>query len=472
MFWCFGTACVVLGLCSTCSPLYPIHIWDDSNCFFTVGKSLWTGKLPYRDLYEQKGALLYLLHSFAALISYRSFFGIFLVEVVATTAFLWYSVRTIQLFSRRNILPLVPFLAACVYSSFNFVLGDSVEEFALPMLTYVIFVTMKHTKEQSMYRPKELVVIGMMAGAIFWSKFSIVGFFVGWAIGPVVQYARQRKLQDIFKSLFWVLEGLTIVTIPILVLYLVMGGISDLLKVYFYTNLVLYPQHVTLIERMGTLVRILATTYWYNYAMAILQILSLFVWGKLGKLFWGQFACMYIFTAATIFWGGFGYAYYSFVLWTFAPLGLIPLFSIIPRHLDARASWYSLCLGLSLLITGFVSDSTRLIGVPVQQYPQYTFSTYIKQKPNATVMCYGCLDQGIFTVGGLVPSTKYFCTIHMDADVEQKTTQLDALEKGLVDFVITAKAMDIPGYRLVLKQEEPLWRKRHPTLFLYERDGI
>ena len=43
----------VITLCSRSSFLYPLNNWDDANCFFTVGKSMFNGKVPYRDLIEQ-----------------------------------------------------------------------------------------------------------------------------------------------------------------------------------------------------------------------------------------------------------------------------------------------------------------------------------------------------------------------------------------------------------------------------------
>ena len=47
-------AAAFLAICSKSSPLYPFNDWGDINCFFTVGKSMMQGLVPYRDLYEQK----------------------------------------------------------------------------------------------------------------------------------------------------------------------------------------------------------------------------------------------------------------------------------------------------------------------------------------------------------------------------------------------------------------------------------
>ena len=47
-----GAAVVTMTLASTCSPLYPFNPWDDANCFFTLGRGITHGLVPYRDLAE------------------------------------------------------------------------------------------------------------------------------------------------------------------------------------------------------------------------------------------------------------------------------------------------------------------------------------------------------------------------------------------------------------------------------------
>ena len=72
---CLLASAVLLLLCSQCSPLYPINVWGDANCLLTVGRVMRDGGVVYRDIYEQKGPTLYLIHALGACISDTSFFG-------------------------------------------------------------------------------------------------------------------------------------------------------------------------------------------------------------------------------------------------------------------------------------------------------------------------------------------------------------------------------------------------------------
>ena len=57
--FCLLTATMILLFCSQNSPLYPMNDWVDVNAFFTVGKGMMNGLVPYKDLFEQISLPLY-----------------------------------------------------------------------------------------------------------------------------------------------------------------------------------------------------------------------------------------------------------------------------------------------------------------------------------------------------------------------------------------------------------------------------
>ena len=77
------TAFVIMLFCTRSSFLYAFNSWDDTNSYFSMGKAIFHGMVPYRDLFDQKGILLYMLYGMASLISYRSFAGVFIIEILA-----------------------------------------------------------------------------------------------------------------------------------------------------------------------------------------------------------------------------------------------------------------------------------------------------------------------------------------------------------------------------------------------------
>ena len=82
LLFCFVVSSLIILFTSKCSPLYPFNDWVDANAFFTTGQGIFNGIVPYRDLFEQKGLLLYFIYGIGYLISHTSFIGIYFFEVI------------------------------------------------------------------------------------------------------------------------------------------------------------------------------------------------------------------------------------------------------------------------------------------------------------------------------------------------------------------------------------------------------
>ena len=72
--YCLIVAFLFLLIATKSSPLYVCNDWVDSNIFFNIAKGIVHGEVPYRDLFEQKGPLLYFAYIIPYLISNDTFF--------------------------------------------------------------------------------------------------------------------------------------------------------------------------------------------------------------------------------------------------------------------------------------------------------------------------------------------------------------------------------------------------------------
>ena len=125
LLYCLFVSFCFLTICTKSSFLYPLNNGSDIQCFFTVGKGMMHGLVPYRDLVEQKGPLLYFLYGLASLVSSRSFFGVYLLEILSYTFFLFYSYKIVTLFFQPAVsnyfyiaaplMALVSFVSPCFF---------------------------------------------------------------------------------------------------------------------------------------------------------------------------------------------------------------------------------------------------------------------------------------------------------------------------------------------------------------------
>ena len=475
---CFAVAIGTIGVCSKSSFLYPLNDWVDANCFFTVGKSMMNGIVVYRDLLEQKGPFLYFVHGLAWLISKDTFIGVYFIEVLAATFFLYYMHRIISLFVQSDCSILaIPICAVMIYTCTSFCDGDSVEELALPFLAYALWVGFDAICSKRDITKWQFFIIGLTSGLIFWSKFTVVGLYVGWYLYFAVDYIRCGKWKMLFQSILLILCGVAAATIPFVIYFGIHGAIDDWITVYLYNNLFLYSSGERPTSIVQIIKNILGCTYITILANPLIPVMS--VIAVMYFLFHKITIALYLVSAALFmigfdFVGGIYHDYYSFIINLFLPLGVIPFLNLISsfekqKHPIALRKGILLititgCIMLSCLLT----PNRYLMGVEKEELPQYKFASIIGNDGSATLLNYGFLDGGFHTVTNTLPECKVFCLLSITANV-LLDTQDEYIENGVTDYIVTRGVELTANNYKCISSCEYFWEGRNVVCYLYQR---
>ena len=434
------TAALIITICSKSSPLYLLNDWVDANCFFTVGKSMLHGKVLYRDIFEHKGFYLYVLHALGYLISNTSFFGVYLLEIAAAFVFLVYACKTALLFcSDADVIYLIPILAAFVYGTQAFSHGDSAEEFCLPLLAYALWAGLKAVRNHETPTLKEFFWVGVTSGCVLWIKYTMLGFYLGWFIVPAYLMVRSRAWKKLGASVAAIALGVGAATLPVLVYFAANGALHDLWQVYFYDNMFVYSSAEGV--KHGTLANIVRGSYnaLQNNGEITLSIILGIAWFGMAKkgVILAQLLCSMLCTAVFVFCGDNQPRYYAFVFAAFVPNALPMLgwlLTYIPQSMRRYGRWALPVCGILLAL--LLNNNAYMLRYTEEDLPQFVFKPYIDQVEDPTLLNYGFLDGGFYTVCGIIPHCKYFCRTNMPLE-EMLQTQNDYVEQGLSDFVVT-----------------------------------
>lgn len=445
---------VALLICSKSSPLYPMNDWVDVNCFFTVGKSMLSGLVPYRDLYEQKGPVLYFIYAIGALISRHSFFGAYLLDTVFFGLFLYYCGRIARLYlgERPVIYAILLILAGLISACPAFSHGGSVELISLWMLAYPLYVMALASREKRTLKGSEAMCVGLCAAGVLYIKFTMVGFFLGLCVYVAGWYLLwEKKPQALIKTIGAFLGGMAALSAVVFGYFLIHGAVGDMITVYFYNNLFLYPEETP--DRLKTIISCLQYVVYQNPGFSYLAIIgwSWFFLSRFddGKTFFAV-TLSFIGLAVGTYWGGRGYTYYGLIFAVYAVFGLI---AIATAHFDwvkvaarnrraARnkflVSW--VLVGLVAVMMPIYcwrnSQNVYLMDYEKDDMPQYQFAQIINTVEDATVLNYGFLDGGFYFTSDTVPNCRFFCTLNISL-TEMWDEHRAAIESGKVDFVIT-----------------------------------
>ena len=450
------SAFLIISVCSTSSPLYAFNTWVDANVYFTIGKSMLKGMLPYRDLFDHKGPLLYALHALTSLVSFDSFLGVYFLEVLCCFLFLLYAFKLLRLFCPDNILFLVPLLGAAVCASTPFWLGDSAEELCLPLLIYAGYVGVKALRRNTLPSSREFFFLGLTSACVLWIKFTMLGYYLGWIVAPACLALSQKRFEELLKKLGVLILGIFAATLPFLLYFGWNHAIGDWLEVYFYDNLFLYSNAESTNSFLrNALTGLSQIRKLFPLGAAALVLGGIWCWYRCNRWIFLSFITTFIGLLLTVFGGGQYYPYYSLAFGACTVFGIAALYEIGSFCLSKWKSPFSkrcqavvLFLCFALMLAG--SSNIPRMKYAKSEYPQFQIKAAIEASgiENPTLLNYGSLDGGFYTATGIYPRTRFFCKVNLPlTDMIQEQERYIADE--LADFVIAPRPLDISNYRLL-----------------------
>ena len=458
------------------SPAWPINDWCDANIYLSTGKGMVEGRVLYRDLYDHKGPLLYALHALCALVSFDSFLGVYLMEVLLAAVFLFFGYKAMQLYGKTNGAALaLPVLAWAVYAAWSFCEGDSAEEMCMPLVAASLWHMLAFFKSgKDRMSAKGLMAEGALAGCVLWIKFTGLGMQAGLLLAMLIRHLVKKEWKNSLRMTGWLIVGFALSTLPWIIYFGMNGAIGDWLGVYFYDNLFRYGgAGMTLLQRAKAMVLNGLGWVWDNWPYTV-AILGGLVWFVLRRTAWEWLALALaaVFGAALVFFSGVEYPYYGQALAPLAVAGFAGLASLLRKPASVTmmvtVSFFFTMLCPVTCYNMNVDFGCRIFQ-PKEETMQYQVAEIISETPDATLLNYGFMDAGFFTAAGIAPTEKFFHSSNVDMP-EKREEQLRCIREGLVDYVVTHKpgpAELAENYELAAVVPSPnFW---YENVYLYRR---
>jgi hypothetical protein len=405
-----------------------------------IGKSMLSGKLLYTEIHDQKGPFIFFLHEWAAALSSKTFFGIYLLQIFCCFGFLSVSYRLMRMFAKHRIC----LITTCVVGVFTYAsdfmfYGDTVEELSLPILLYILFETLRYAKYCELPRSLEAFFIGIGVAVIFWTKFTLLAMCVG-ALAVLLFLAWQRgQMRLLLRCLAWVFAGVAGTTVGVLLYFIIHGNIQDLYYSYFYFNLFTYVDagNIGVYKAWW-----FAPLKWTGWALLIASILP---WRVSRDV---KFAVATCWGAQLLFFVLFRvFIYYFLIGYVFAPLVIYFVRDVRSRVVIASCA---VLLTSYAIITNYNLMTLVTGNFPTAILPLAKIVNDDKD-PEKQVLTIRSYDTGIYTLTDCLPPIKFFVT--PNAYVEELITEQAA-------YLESRKAK-----YLIMKTEEPVYYGTfHPDL--------
>lgn len=477
-------AFVCITIVSKCSFLYRFNDWADSNWFMTVGHGIVDGKVPYRDMFEQKGVYIYFLFALDYLVFGNSFTGIYLFELIFATAYLFaaYSILRLWFSHAKSLLALVP-VALFTYCSAGFAMGGgAVEEYCLPMLAFFLYVFLRYSRGNEGRMPVwHALLCGLFAGAIFWMKYTMLVFCVATAACIFVDMCIRRNAKGAVPYALALAAGCAASFLPALVYLGVNGAIGDMWQVYVINNIFDYGDGTAaeIANKIGNTAANIGRNF-FLYMFAVFALVFIIRSGHIAR----RLKACYIVSAALFFIAqGLmqgAHLYYHLAIAVYMPLGIVGarcciqglcnfiggIFNRRKRSgedgavaavdvgakaeqvarklkIGVNARTAGLCLAAAVIACLIFGNCTIEIFFSKSYYPQFAVAEYIEEDGggDATFLTYKMVDEGFYTACDRSPDFYYFAFNNFTREgyPEIYDEQESYVTGGLADYVITTE---------------------------------
>lgn len=410
--FCILVALSILLFTSKNSFLYTFNDWYDANAFFTVGKSIVHGLVPYKDLFEQKGPLLYIIYSLGYLISHKTFYGVFLLEVISFSIYLFYTHKMINYFlDEKYTYIILPITTLIITTSNSFAQGGSCEEFCFPLFSISFYYFLKNFITKNLSK-KETIINGVIAGCILLTKYTLLGFWIGFAVLIIIDHIQKKEVK---KALFFCMNflfGLSIPLIITIIYFYIVGGLKDFIWDYFIINITAYGPNrgITLFNIIYGCLFLLKTSGLLFSTVIIMTPILIFSLKNINNNLKANLFSLFFITLFFIIICLKTYIYYILPMSIFLPIGITGLIFLINNKSLLKKHIIIITNIVCIIISAFNANYKEDMFKPKKEIFQFKYANYINKFKEPTLLNMGFLDVGVYTLTGIVPTTKYFET--------------------------------------------------------------
>ena len=179
-------ACVVSFVFLTKSPLHPFRNGDistDPSVFKTVAMMMKKGYMPYKDSFDHKGPLLYIINYFGSLIAeYR---GVWVFEFIFMCITLWMMYKTARLFCNMAFSTLATVTAATALFEY-FQGGNFTEEYAMMFISVSLFIFIDYLQNDRTTNLR-IMISGLCLGGTLLLRPNMISLWIVMCIAVLIK---------------------------------------------------------------------------------------------------------------------------------------------------------------------------------------------------------------------------------------------------------------------------------------------
>jgi len=211
----------------------------DSSLFILIGKGITKGYIPYVNLFDHKGPILFFIEALGWWINPNRL-GIFFIQWIFMVANLTLIFKIGQLFFNKK-WSWVPILFFLLILTVTFEGGNLTEEYSLPFLFLPLYLSLKYFKAESkevlQHPPLYALVYGLCFTLIIFIRFNNAVLIGAIVLVVMTHLLINKAYRNFFDNVLTFLSGSIFIFSSIAVYFLINNAFGEMLYATFLFNL-------------------------------------------------------------------------------------------------------------------------------------------------------------------------------------------------------------------------------------------
>ena len=219
------------------SSLYGNYFEDDSAIFIVMGKAIKQGLIPYKDVFDHKGPILFFIQALGQYLS-EGRNGIFFLQFImlSFTNILFFETSKKFCNPSKSIATLL--IGLCFFGLFMEE-GNLSEELSLPFIATCLYIAITWIKSENLF-DKKIYLYSFLYGI----NFSIIAFIrlnnaapiCGLILGITIIFISKKEYKKLLKCILSFLLGILVILLPIILYFLKHNALFEMLDATFLFN--------------------------------------------------------------------------------------------------------------------------------------------------------------------------------------------------------------------------------------------
>lgn len=218
------------------SPLNPLehtmYCGTDSSVFKTVALYMKNGFMPYKDIFDHKGPLLYIYNWIGIELSYWR--GIWYIEAVSLFITFIAMYKICRLLCGRFCSIIILLVSSTPLFQY-FEGGNLTEEYAMPFIAVSLYIYTDYFVNKHVSKLR-LFICGLSLGAVLLLRPNMISVWVVFSLAVLFEFIRQKNFISIMKFAMFFVLGILSILGPIFVWLAFNGAFTDFIHDYLIFN--------------------------------------------------------------------------------------------------------------------------------------------------------------------------------------------------------------------------------------------